>query len=141
MTIKKELSLRELTDALTLRDTIKRENEKNFQDIFFLNPIAMVITKMDGMIIKINEAFTGITGYTKDEVYGKTVMELGLYYNPEERKEILQILKEKRCMLHRLVSFVVKGDRVVPCVMSSKIIEIREEEHILSVIFDDTWRV
>jgi two-component system, cell cycle sensor histidine kinase and response regulator CckA len=141
MTIKKELSLRELTDALTLRDTIKRENEKNFQDIFFLNPIAMVITKMDGMITKINEAFTGITGYTKDEVYGKTVMELGLYYNPEERKEILQILKEKRCMLHRLVSFVVKGDRVVPCVMSSKIIEIREEEHILSVIFDDTWRV
>jgi PAS domain S-box-containing protein len=137
----KEMTLRELTDALTVRDMIKRENEKNFRDAFFLNPLAMTITTMTGIIVKINEAFTRSTGYDKDDVYGHGVLELGLYKNSCDRKEIIKILRESGRMLHRKVTFVAKDGRDLDCVMSSQVIQMHGEDYILSVIADDSWRI
>lgn len=137
----KEMSLRELTEALTYRDMIKREHEKNFRDIFFLNPLAMVITTLNGVIMKINEAFTRSTGYDKDDVYGHGVLELGLYKNPCDRKEIIKILRAEGRIVNRPVTFVAKDGRELPCIMSSQIIQMHGEDCILSVIADDTWRI
>lgn len=131
--MKKEVTLRELTEALTYRDMLLHENEKNFQDIFFLNPIAMVITQMNGIIVKINEATTRIFGYTKDDLYGNSALE---YADKNERKTILALLKKDGCILHYPVIFYNKDKKVVPCIMSSKIIQVRGEDHILSVLFD-----
>ena len=130
----KEMTLRELTDALTVRDMIKRENEKNFQDIFFLNPLPMVITQVDGIVVKINEAMTRVFGYTKDDLYGTQV--LACYVNKEERKEIIGILKEKGILLHHPILFYHKDGRAIPCIMSSKVIKINGEDHIVTVLFD-----
>jgi PAS domain S-box-containing protein len=139
--MEREATLRELTDALIFRDMIKRENEKNFRDIFFLNPLAMTITTMTGLFIKVNEAFTRITGYEKDDAYGNGVLAMGLYKNPCDRKEILKILREEGRMMHRPVVFVDKEGQDIPCVMSSQIIQIQGVDHILSVIADDRWRI
>lgn len=132
--MEKEMTLRELTEALTYRDMIKQENERNFQDMFFLNPIAMIITQIDGTIVKINEATTRIMGYSKDDLYGTNV--LNVYVNKEERKEIIDALKKDRCLLHHPILFYHKDGHPVPCIMSSKIIQIKGEDHILSVLFD-----
>lgn len=137
----KEMSLRELTEALTFRDMIKMENEKNFRDAFFLNPLAMTITTMAGIFVKVNEAFTRITGYEKDDVYGNGVLALGLYKNACDRKEIIKILREKGIMLHRPVVFVDKDGHEIPCIMSSQVIQMHGEDYILSVIADDSWRI
>ena len=139
--MEKEMTLRELTEALTYRDMIKRENERNFRDIFFLNPLAMVITKMDGTIIKINERFTTSTGYSKDDVYGNNVLSVGLYKDPDIRTEIMQELRERNIMLHKPVTFVAKDGKEIKCSMSSQIMQIAGEDHILSVIADDSWRI
>ena len=141
--MQREMTLRELTEALTYRDMIKREHERNFRDIFFLNPLAMTITTMAGVLIKVNEAFTRITGYDKDDVYGNGVLALGLYKNPCDRKDILNILRDSPdgIMLHRPTVFVTKDGRDLPCVMSSQIIQILGEDHILSVIADVSWRI
>lgn len=139
--MKEERTLRELTEDLTYRDMIKRENEKNFRDAFFLNPLAMTITTMTGIFVKVNEAFTRITGYEKDDVYGNGVLALGLYKNACDRKEIIKILREKGIMLHRPVVFVDKEGNDIPCIMSSQVIQIKGEDHILSVIADDRWRI
>jgi PAS domain S-box-containing protein len=135
----REWTLRELTEALTVRDTIKKENERNFQDIFFLNPIAMIITKIDGTIVKINEALTRVFGYTKDDLYGG--LSVQLYKNPEERTEIVRAIMTDGYILHHKVTFVAKDGRDVPCVMSSKLISLQGEPHIVSVVADDTWRI
>ena len=137
--MKKEMTLRELTEALTLRDTIKKENEKNFQDIFFLNPIAMIITKVDGAVIKINEALTKIFGWTKDDLYGCTAIKL--YANPEERGKIVETILRDGCILHCRVSFLTKDGKTIPCVMSSKLIYLQGEPHIVSVVADERWRI
>jgi PAS domain S-box-containing protein len=139
--MKKEMTLRELTDALTLRDMIKRENEKNFRDIFFLNPISMTITKIDGTLVKVNEALTRVSGYTKDDLYGKTVEEIGFYSNPQDRVELIRDLQKDGHSMNRSIIFVGKDGRLIPSTMSSKIIKILGEAHILSAIVDDSWRI
>ncbi len=135
--MEKEASLRELTEALTYRDMLMKENEKNFQDMFFLNPVAMVITQMNGIIIKINEAVTRIFGYTKDDIYGTSVIDL--YADKSERTKILNLLRKNGHILHYPALFLSKEKKIIPCIMSSKIIKLRGEDHILSALFDVSW--
>lgn len=130
----KERTLRELTEDLTYRDMIKRENERNFQDIFFLNPLAMIITKTDGTVMKINEAMTRVFGYSKDDLYGKDVTPF--YAHADDRKDVINILKKDGIMLHHPMLFYNKDKKIIPCIMSSKVIQIQGEDHFLTVLFD-----
>ncbi|MEF3255886.1 MAG: PAS domain S-box protein, partial [Deferribacterales bacterium] len=44
---------------------------KLFSDIVFQSPVSVMVTDIDGNILYVNPAFTDITGYSFDEVYGK----------------------------------------------------------------------
>lgn len=56
----------DITENLNLQDKFKLAYE-----IFKNNLSGIVITDINGVIIDVNESFTKITGYTKDEVLGK----------------------------------------------------------------------
>ena len=61
-----------------------------FQTVFQASPDAAVLTRVcDGEIIHVNESFCRITGYTQDEVIGKTTIALKLYGNPPDRDAFL----------------------------------------------------
>lgn len=48
-----------------------------------------------GRYLDVNNAFLNLLGYTRDEVVGKTSMELGLYEDRDEREKALDLLR--RC--------------------------------------------
>lgn len=56
----------DITENLNLQDKFKLAYE-----IFKNNLSGIIITDINGVIIDVNESFTKITGYTKDEVIGK----------------------------------------------------------------------
>ena len=61
---------------------MKIENPQNglsgdafFQTVFQASPDVAILTRVcDGEIIHVNESFCRITGYTQDEVIGKTTI-------------------------------------------------------------------
>ena len=77
-------------------ESLLKSNEL-FIKLFDHNPGAISILGIeDATYINVNDAFVKLFGYTgKDEVIGKTGVELNLAVNPEDFREILIALKNK----------------------------------------------
>jgi PAS domain S-box-containing protein len=57
----------------------RRASARQFDSFFHLNSLPMAITRRsDGAYLFVNDAFTTLTGYSRDEAIGRTPMELGM---------------------------------------------------------------
>ena len=60
-------------------DEAKRASERQFDSFFNLSPIPMAITRQsDGAFLLVNEAFTTLTGFDREEALGGTSVSLGI---------------------------------------------------------------
>ncbi len=77
-----------------------------FQTLFQASPDAALVTRVcDGAIMQINEGFSRITGYVREEVIGKTTLELNLYFNPKDRDRFLTCMVETGVLETRPADF------------------------------------
>jgi PAS domain S-box-containing protein len=77
----------EVGGIITLTEDITRAKEaeerlKLAANVFTHASEAIVITALDGSILEVNEAFTRVTGYTRDEALGKNprILQSGLHF-------------------------------------------------------------
>ena len=71
------------------------DSNENFTKALEVSPDAVVITRLaDGQFIEANDACIKITGYQKEELIGKTTLELN-FYSPDERERIISLLKKQ----------------------------------------------
>lgn len=70
-----------------------RESEKRFSRVFDASPaIAAISSFPDGRYIDVNRTFTESIGYGRDEVTGRTALELGIWAQPEQRVRIIEAI-------------------------------------------------
>lgn len=63
--------------------------------IFKTSPDAIAILKYpEGIFIDVNDAFEIITGYSKNEVIGKSTDEIDLWYNVNDKLRLIDELKK-----------------------------------------------
>ena len=71
--------------------------QQSFRKVLSTSPDSVNINRLsDGMYISINPGFTKMLGYTEEEVIGKTSLELNIWADPENRKNLVKELKEKQ---------------------------------------------
>lgn len=105
-----------------------------FQKVFNTTPHAMVInTLSDGIIHEVNSAFVRITGKTAEEVIGKTAIGMGMYYKPEQRDEMISILKAHHKVGPLEIKFVIKGTPR-KFLYSAQLIIIRGDQFLIAFI-------
>ena len=64
-----------------------------FETLFFGAPMPCALTRReDGRIVAVNPAWATLTGMTRDQVLGRTTLELGLWQDAQERGEALRSL-------------------------------------------------
>ena len=135
-----KLSLRELTDQLNLRDEKIIEDEKIFRSVFCVNPIPLVVTTCDdGKYVMVNDAFCDSSGYSEEEVLGKTSFELNIYVNDKDRKKIVEAIKREGITKNIHIQFRRKNGEIFDNLISTSIITIDGINHFLSSIFDITY--
>ncbi|MDE3056739.1 MAG: PAS domain S-box protein [Bacteroidota bacterium] len=84
---------RDVTDLKQAEEAL-RESEQKFSIIFAKAPFAAALSKpTDGVLLDVNEAFEKMFGYSKQEVLGKTSLELGINPDAENRARILSELQ------------------------------------------------
>ena len=116
-----------------------RQSEDKFSKAFHLNPDAILITRLaDGMIVSANEGFKEIAGELKEEIIGKTSLELNMWDDPEDRNIVIEGLKNEGKVKNLEARFrKINGD-IVYGLISASIITLNGVEHILAITRDIT---
>jgi PAS domain S-box-containing protein len=78
-------------DVTLERETLEklRESERKFALAFRANPGALVISRLsDGVFLDVNDAFAELVGLPREQLLGRSSLELGLWPDPEERMRV-----------------------------------------------------
>ncbi|MBJ6750798.1 PAS domain S-box protein [Geomonas anaerohicana] len=116
-----------------------RNSEEKFSKAFHASPDSIVITRAeDGTYIDVNEAFQEITGYSRDEVIGRTSTELMLWADPDARMVMLKLLNEHGHVRNLDVRFRVKSGEIRELLWSADVIEYQGEACLIAISRDVT---
>lgn len=117
------------------------DSKEQFQQIFNLSPDASLITNLpDGKIVNFNLGFLNFTGYQREEVFNKSLLELNLYETPSDRERLLKVISDNQSVDDFEVNFRTKNKSIRICSVSAKIILLNNVPHIISIIDDITDR-
>ncbi|MCP4688039.1 MAG: PAS domain S-box protein, partial [Desulfobacterales bacterium] len=100
-------------------------------------PMAISFAK-DGRFIEVNEAFSQLTGYGREEVLGRTAMELNLWASPDDRDRLHNVLIDKGAFKNELVSLRTTTGRIRDCLFSSRLLKRDKERFLVSIALDVT---
>lgn len=117
------------------------EAREEMELVFDTSPDAAVITRLsDGLIVYANEGFYRLSGFTKAEAIGKSILDLNIWKNPDDRKHIVNELRAKGFCNNFEASFQRKDGRQFVGLMSANVIDLQYAPHIISVTRDITDR-
>ncbi|OGO32509.1 MAG: hypothetical protein A2Z29_06830 [Chloroflexi bacterium RBG_16_56_11] len=118
-----------------------RESEERFSKAFRSSPEMMMITTLkDGRYVEINESFTRITGYTREDVIGKKSTEIDTWVDSDARAKILAKLKKNGRIFNEETQFRVKSGETHTMLFSAEQANIGGEPCLISVNVDITER-
>ncbi len=110
------------------------ESELRFRSAFRTNPDSININRFsDGLYLDVNDGFTGLTGYSRDEVIGRSSLDIDIWYDPADREQLVRELLRSSQVANLEARFRLKDGRVQTGLMSASLIHLNGEPHILSV--------
>lgn len=128
----------DITERKKAELTIHR-NEEKFSKIFQVSPNMIVLSLLkNGKIIDVNDKFTSMTQYTKEEVIGKTTLELNLWTNPLARQTYASLLQKNGHVKDFEIKLTTKSGEQLITLASAELIQIDGEPHILGIVSDIT---
>jgi PAS domain S-box-containing protein len=118
-----------------------REAKDHFELIFNTGPDAVLITRLhDGCLVGINHGFLLLTGYTQNEVVGKSSLDIDIWQDPLDRQKIIAMLEEKGFCENLEVALKRKDGNQMIGLLTAKPIFLMGLPHIISFTRDITDR-
>lgn len=115
-----------------------RESEERFRLLFELEPLAISITELEtGKILNINHKMEELSGYSRNELIGKTILELNTL-DKEERLDILDLIKTQNRIDGKGILINTKDNRTLRCLLYSIKETIQGKTVLLSIISELT---
>lgn len=141
-----ELSYRNvrLSKALVERKQAEealRESEEKFSKSFRATPSVLSISTIsDGRYIEVNESFERSIGYSREEVLGRTSLELNIWESPQMRARFLDLFRKDGKVHDMDARFRHKNGDIIEGQLSAEIVEIGKEQYLLTLVQDVTAR-
>lgn len=119
-----------------------RKSEEKFSTAFRRGPMALVLaTAGENRFIDVNETFERLSGYRRDEVIGRTSVDLGLWENPQDLRHLTdRLFAQGGSLQDAECKFRVRDGSIRNSLVSAEAIDLNGETCILSVIADVTER-
>ena len=133
-------AIRDITDRKRAEEALHK-SELKFSNIFHSVPALIGITTVaEGRCIDINEAGLRALGYQREEMIGKTMLELGVWESKSARDRVIRVLDEDGMVRDLEVNLKGKSGKIFTGLFSAEIIDINGEQYLLSIINDITER-
>ncbi len=131
MSLGVDITLRRQTEALL------KDSEERYRKAFAVSPDSININSLeDGMFVNINEGFTKRTGFTEEEVIGKTAQEANIWADMADRERLVAALKAVGQVDNLEAKFKMKDGTVRTGLMSAIVVSFKGTPHILSITRD-----
>src|SRR5262249_20054952 len=116
-------------------------SEERFAKAFQASPDGLVISRIaDGMMLEVNDSFLSLSGYAREELIGKSTLQLGLYADPSSRDRALKILNEQHVVRDFEVMMKPKSGNLRLMLFSAERMDLRGEHCWLTICRDITER-
>jgi|GEM_PF-1100549 len=136
-------SVASLMDITSVRKAERelKASEERFNKAFHSSPVGVTLTTIqDGVCVDVNNEFLRIMGWSREEVIGKETGKLELWYNPDERKRMLEKIRTDGFIHGMEARFRTKSGAILTMLWAAEIITIGEREYLLSSALDITER-
>ncbi|MHC1737080.1 MAG: PAS domain S-box protein [Ignavibacteriaceae bacterium] len=121
-------------------NAIIKSSEEKFSKVFYLNPSASGLSEFDTQkYIEVNDAFCVLFGFSKDEVLGKTAVELGIL-SLETRSAILKNADINGKVTNVETELKTKNGDIKHVLMSAEYLNIQDKKYRYTVVNDITER-
>lgn len=117
------------------------EAKTHFEEIFNTSPDAVAINRLsDGMFADSNENFLKISGYSKEEIIGKSTLDHNLWVSRAQRLALIKMIEGVGFCDNHEILFRRKNGEIFTALISAKLIYIKGVPHIISVTHDISER-
>ncbi|MDH3827022.1 MAG: PAS domain S-box protein, partial [Desulfobacterales bacterium] len=114
-----------------------QESEERLRTVYETFPDSVtIINAADGRCVDVNSAFTRLTGWTAEDVIGKTAADLDIWHNPNEREKLTAGIARNGKVENLEAKFRLKDGSVITALMSAVLIQLKNKPHILSITRD-----
>ncbi|HLO57250.1 MAG TPA: PAS domain S-box protein [Bacteroidales bacterium] len=113
-------------------------SRKNFETAFESNPSAIVIVNSENKFVLVNEAFTSILGYTKEEVTGKHDQDISTFVDLSIRQSLKEMLSRSGYIKNEEILVKTKSGEVKTVIISARPIILSDENCVLISFVDIT---
>jgi PAS domain S-box-containing protein len=131
----------DVTDRFRAEQAL-RLSEAKFATAFRASPHAMTISSLrDGRFIDVNASFERQSGYSREEILGKTLLEIGMWVDSADFAGIMADSLKRKKVVGRKARLRTKSGRVVHALYSVEVIDIGGEPCALVAGEDVTERL
>ncbi len=121
--------------------TERRNAEEKFQKAFEANPEPITLATLpEGRYLDVNESFLRVTGYSREEVIGRTSTELKFWAKPEDRATFIEMVMRQGSVRDLEITFRTKSGELRMAVDSAEIIDVAGQECAIAIFRDITER-
>ncbi|MGH7815024.1 MAG: PAS domain S-box protein [Candidatus Binataceae bacterium] len=124
---------RDITELKAIQRKL-HESEATLRKIVEASPGTITVNRFsDATFVMINNGFTQETGYTADEVLGKSSAEVGIFANRDQLREFLELVNKDRIVRAMQVELRHKDGHTVTHLLSAVVTEIGGEQCVVAV--------
>ena len=132
------LVARDISEAKATAEALRLSEERH-RTIFQTSIDAIAISRLgDGRYFDVNRAFLGLFEYEREEIIGKTALELGIWPEPKDRLRMVEKLRKESVFRDLEFQFTKKSGQKFWAVLSGSRIELDGVPSILLVIRDNS---
>lgn len=137
-----EEKVKERTEQLEAKIEQYIESETKFEKAFQASPAAITITRMaDSNYMVVNDAFVKMSAYKREEIIGKSSLDLGMIVDQEQRKAVWEQLLDNKERINNMETQFINKDGKLHYVLSSiEVIRMNGEDYAIETSYDITNR-
>ncbi|HSS98494.1 MAG TPA: PAS domain S-box protein [Terriglobales bacterium] len=131
-------NVRDITEKVRIDEAL-RGSEERFAKAFQSSPLPVLITTWEEARFQdVNDAALELSGYSREDVIGRTVDELNLWGSPEDRAAFYQVLQESRQVKALQSTFRTRKGEIRHVELFADTIELDGVSCLLTIARDTT---